>query len=421
MGVDGPLPSLTDPAIMKCPYEFYHALHARDARVVETPGVGYWIGRMADVKALALETQALSNCVFGDEIRPAGVGPQPLQDDVMAIFKSGPVVRKALWMTDPPQHTLHKDLVKHAFTSARVKAMEPGIRQIANEAIDAFIDRGQAEFMSDYAIVVPMTVIADALGVSRADRLMFADWCDDILAGNLDVLDHTRRLKVARSFVDYCTYFADIVADRRKNPRDDMISVIATAEVNGQQLDLAELLAATETLLLAGNETTKNLIGNGLLMALERPEWFERLRADPALIVNFLEEVLRFEGPVQCLYRITTRDLEVGGTPIPAGSRVMLGWGSAGRDPAVFEAPDEFDPLRRNVREHVNFGFGPHVCIGAGLARAEARIAFEVLLERLDDIALAPGAHISHVPTFATRGLERLDIVFKPRVADQIS
>jgi cytochrome P450 len=410
-----PMPSLTDPVVMACPYPLYHRLHTEGRRVLKVDGVGYWISGMDDVRAIARDTKRFSNCIFGDVIRPAGVGQDPLQDDVAAIFDSGPVVRKALWMTDPPMHTLHKDLVSRAFTAQRVKALEPGIRAIANDAIDVFADRGQCDFMAEYAIRIPMTVIADALGVPRADQQMFADWCDDILAGNLDVLSHQRRREVAQSFVAYCRYFEDIIAERRKNPRDDMISDIATAEIDGKSLDLAELLAAIETLLLAGNETTKNLIGNGMLMLLERPASFEALHADHARIPNFLEEVLRFEAPVQCLYRVTTEPVSVAGTDIPAGAMVMLGWGSAGRDPAVFDNPDAFDIHRSNARDHVDFGYGPHICIGARLARAEGRIAFETLFDRLTGFHRLDDGPLERIPTFATRGLRHLALGFSRR------
>ncbi len=404
---------LTDPATMECPYGLYRALHDGDVRTLAVAGVGHWVGRMADVRDVATDTARFSNQYFGDDIRPTGVSGLPVEDDVAAIFDAGPPVRKALWMTDPPVHSLHRALVNRAFTPRRVAALEPVIRQIAHDAIDRFAERGAVEFMSEYAIVIPMTVIADALGVSRDMLYTFKRWCDDILAGNLDLLDHQRRRQVATSFVEYCEYFADIVADRRTTPRDDMISAIANAEVDGQRMDLAEVLAATETLLLAGNETTKNLIGNAMLMLLQHPSQLAEVRADPGLVPNMLEEVLRYEGPVQCLYRLVTGDTEIAGTPISAGSMVMLGWGSAGRDPRMFDDPDRFDIHRANAREHVNFGFGPHFCIGAPLARAEGRIAFEVLFERLGPISLAPQASTAHVPTFATRGLQRLDLEFE--------
>lgn len=407
--------NLLDPETMECPYPFYEAIHNESADVVEVPGVGYWVGRTDKIREVALDTVTFSNEYFGDNVRPAGVSPEPIQDDVAAIFESGPSVRKALWMTDPPTHTLHRNLVNRAFTPSRVKALEPTIRAIAEEAAEEFADKGSVEWMRDYAVVIPMTVIADALGVPRDMLYTFKKWCDDILAGNLDVLDHDRRREVAESFVAYSNYFSGIVEDRRATPADDMISAVANAEWEGEQMTIAETLAAVETLLLAGNETTKNLIGNAMLMLLQHPEAMAEVRADYSLIPNMLEEVLRFEGPVQCLYRLAKTDTEVADTAIPGGSMVMLGWGSAGRDPDTFPDPDTFDIHRANARDHMNFGFGPHFCIGAPLARAEARIAFEVIFDRLGDIRLPSSTDTSHVPTFATRGLETLDLEFDPK------
>ncbi len=402
---------LTDPEVMENPYPFYRALHDEDARVIEVPGVGYWIGRMADVRTISRDTETFSNSYFSEGgPLPSGVNPDPLQPDVRAIFESGPPVVNALWMTDPPIHTLHRKLVNKAFTSGWVRAQEPKLREIANGLIDRFIESGQVEFINQYSVYIPLMIIADALGVGNDDLDTFKHWSDDILAGNLDVLDHDRRREVAKSFVAATSYFADIVEQRRTAPRDDLISSLATAEIEGRRLEVAEILPIISTLLLAGNETTTNLIGNGMLLLLQHPDAMATLRAQPQLIPRFLDEVMRYEAPVQCLYRVVTRDTEWAGTAIPKGSNVMIGWGSAGRDPDWFEDPDRFDIHRQNADQHVGFGHGPHLCVGLGLARAEARIAFEVLFDRLEEIRLAPSNDLRHVPTYATRALQRLDL-----------
>ncbi|MGI9323745.1 MAG: cytochrome P450 [Pseudomonadales bacterium] len=405
--------NLTDPQVMEDPYPFYAALHAADASAVEVPGVGYWVGRMKDVHALSRNTQVFSNSYFGEAgPLPTGVNPEPVQDDVQAIFDRGPAVVNALWTTDPPIHSQHRKLVNKAFTSRWVSAQEPGIAAIAHELIDGFIDNGHCEFIRDFAVLIPLLVIADALGVPRDKRDTFKHWSDDILSGNLDVLDHGRRLQVAQSWVEATGYFADVVADRRGCPHNDLISALATAEVNGESLRTAEILPIISTLLLAGNETTTNLIGNGLWRLLEQPELEAQLRANRDLIPAFLEEVLRHDAPVQCLYRVVTEDTVVGDVQIPKGSNVMLGWGCAGRDPDFFERPDEFDWNRPNLKEHVAFGYGPHLCVGLGLARAEARIAFEVLFDRIDKFALSADANLTHLPTFATRGFTALPLTW---------
>jgi cytochrome P450 len=405
--------TLTDPEVMRDPYPFYRALHAADARVVPVPGVGYWIGRMKDIREVSRDTVVYSNSYFGEDgPLPTGVNPEPLQEDVQAIFASGPPVENALWTTDPPVHSLHRKLVNKAFTRRWVEAQENAIRGIANDLIDATERSGEMEFMSEFAIKIPLIVIADALGVPREDIATFRHWSDDILAGNLDVLSHQRRREVATSWVEATRYFADTVEARRLDPQDDLISSLATAEIDGDRLKVSEILPIISTLLLAGNETTANLIGNGMRILLERPELMARLRADWSLIPAFLEEVMRFDAPVQCLYRVVTRDTELGGVRIPAGSNVMLGWGSAGHDPDIFERPEEFILERENVNQHVGFGYGPHLCVGLMLARAEARIAFETLLDRLTNLRRKPGSVLEYVPTYATRGLKRLDLLF---------
>lgn len=405
--------TLTDPEVMRDPYPFYRALHAADARVVQVPGVGFWIGRMKDVREVSRDTVVYSNSYFGEEgPLPTGVNPDPLQQDVQAIFASGPPVKNALWTTDPPVHSLHRKLVNKAFTRRWVEAQERAIREIASDLIDAVESRGEMDFISEFAVKIPLIVIADALGVPREDIATFRHWSDDILAGNLDVLSHERRREVATSWVEATRYFADTVEARRRNPRDDLISSLATAEIDGERLEVAEILPIISTLLLAGNETTANLIGNGMRILLEQPEVMARLREDAGLIPPFLEEVMRFDAPVQCLYRVVTRDTELGGVTIPAGSNVMLGWGSAGHDPDFFERPEQFDLERENVNQHVGFGYGPHLCVGLMLARAEARIAFETALDRLSGVRLKPGSELEYVPTYATRGLQRLDLLF---------
>lgn len=403
--------NLTNSDVMSNPYPFFAALHADNARVVEVPGVGYWIGRMSDVRLTSRDTETFSNSYFGEAgPLPTGVNPEPLQNDVQAIFDSGPEVVNALWTTDPPIHSQHRKLVNKAFTTRWVANQEVGITAIANALIDNLINQDECEFIHEYSVQIPLLVIADALGVPRSDINMFKTWSDDILAGNLDVLDHKRRLQVARSWVEATTYFAEAADSRRRSPRSDLISALATAEVDGESLRNAEILPIISTLLLAGNETTTNLIGNGMLRLLEQPELEQTLRADPSLIPSFLEEVLRHDSPVQCLYRITTREVQIGNTLIPAGANVMLGWGSACRDPDVFPEPNQFDMSRSNIKEHVAFGYGPHLCVGLSLARAEARIAFEQWFQRFSGSKLKAGARLRHLPTFATRGLTALPL-----------
>ena len=405
---------LNNPEIMEYPYDFYEAIHRDNARAVEVKGVGYWIGRMDDIKEITKNTSTFSNSYFSEGgPLPTGVSGEPLESDVKNIFEKGPKVVNALWTTDPPKHTLHRKLVNKAFTGKWVRSMEPKIRDIANGLIDGFISSGKTDFIKDYAVYVPMIVIAEALGMSRNDAEQFKHWSDDILSGNLDVLDHKARLRVAKSFVEANNHFEATIDERRKCPKDDLITSLAIAEVEGKSLDTSEVLPIVNTLMLAGNETTTNLIGNAMQLLFEYPDVMEAISNDYTLIPGFIDEVMRFDAPVQCLYRVVTEDTEIGSVKIKKDSSIMLGWGTAGRDPKYFENPDLFDIFRSNSSQNVGFGFGPHICVGLGLAKAEARIAFETFFNRLKDIKLDKNADLSHIPTFATRGYKRLDLQFK--------
>ena len=209
--------NLTDPKIMEDPYEFYTAIHNDDARAVHVEGVGYWIGRMDDIKEITKNTSVFSNSYFSEGgPLPTGVSGEPLEDDVKEIFDDGPKVVNALWTTDPPKHTIHRKLVNKAFTGRWVRSMEPRIRDIANGLIDTFIATNKTDFIKDYAVYVPMIVIAEALGMSREDAGQFKIWSDDILSGNLDVLDHNARLRVAKSFVEANKHFESTVEKRKE-------------------------------------------------------------------------------------------------------------------------------------------------------------------------------------------------------------
>jgi cytochrome P450 len=404
---------LTDPQVMADPYAFYRAIHGDDAKVVEIPGVGSWIGRMADIKVAAKQTKIFSNSYFdeGGPI-PTGVSGDPLEDDVKCIFSQGPEVANALWTTDPPVHTLHRKLVNKAFTSSWVRSMEPRIEDIAHQLIDKFASTGDVEFIHQYAVNLPMIVIAEALGMKIEEAQTFKRWSDDILRGNLDVLDHEQRKVVARSFVEANLRFETILNLRRKKPESDLISSLASAKVEGVCLANKEALPIINTTMLAGNETTTNLIGNAMKILLDTPDFVDRLREDNKLIPGFLDEVMRFECPVQCLYRVVTEDTQFGNFELKKDSRVMLGWGSAGRDPDYFDNPDTFILDRPNAHRHIGFGWGPHVCVGLGLARAEARIAIGAILDRLSGFKIASGYRPTYAPTFATRGFQDLRFSF---------
>lgn len=414
---------LTDPETAECPYPFYAELH-REGGVREEPGLGWLVSRYEGVRELSLDTRGFSSSVAGaDGPRHMGVSAEPLSDEVRELLAQYHPMDNALFTADPPQHTRHRALVNKALNPRRVRQLEGAMRQIANELVDRFVADGRCELHTQFGIGLPLTVIADTLGVDRADMPAFKYWSDCMIAGNLDVLDNERRAEVARAVIDFQRYMIPRIEARREQPRDDLLSDLTNAEIAGDEagaapgprrLTTAELLPIISQLLLAGNETTTNLIGNGLVLLIQHPEVMEQVRADHGLIPGFLEEVLRFDGPIHCTFRVANGEQELAGQPIPAGAMVIPMWAAAGQDEAVFAQPRQFDIHRRNVRRHLTFGHGPHFCAGAEMARVEGRVAFETLLGRLGDIRLAADADLTHHPSFSARGYRQVQIEFDP-------
>ncbi len=343
-----------------------------------------------------------------------GIGEDPVQEDVEAIFQDAHPMVNALFTADPPVHTRHRKLLSKALNPRRVRTLEPHIRDIADALIDTFAAGGRVDLLTEFAVPLPVTVIADVLGVDRADLWRFKEWGDLMISGNIDLLSHQQRKRVARAVVEFHQYFVPRIEARRENPTDDLLSEIVNArEGDEEPLRTEELLPIIDQVLLAGHETTTNLIGNGVLVLLDNPALAERLRADHGAIDAFVEEVLRWDPPIQCTYRRATRDCLISGAEVKSGDLVLPVWAAAGYDPTVFPTPETFNIDRPNVRKHMGFGYGPHFCAGAELARLEARIAFEALLTRLPDLKLdRQRSDLSRLPSFASRGYRRICLTF---------
>ena len=343
-----------------------------------------------------------------------GINSEPVQDDVEEILSNAHPIVNALFTADPPEHTRHRKLISKALSPRSVRALEPQIRQITTELIDAFIDRGSVDLIPEFAVPLPVTVIADILGVDRADIWTFKHWGDLMISGNIDLLTHERRREVAHAVVELHDYFVPRIEERRRQPTDDLLSIMVNTEVDGEPpLTTAELLPIIDQILLAGHETTTNLIGNAVLVLLNDNELMARLRDQPADIPAMVEEALRWDPPIQCTYRRATRDDTIEGNSIKAGDMVIPMWAGANWDPEVFPNPEQFDIDRPTTKPHMGFGFGPHFCAGAELARLEAKIAFEELLGRMGDIALNEGeSDLSHLPSFASHGYRQVGLRF---------
>jgi cytochrome P450 len=322
---------------------------------------------------------------------------------------------QVLLNADPPAHDRQRGLVNRAFTPRRVKAMEDDIRRVADRLIDRFAGRGSCEFISEFAVGLPLTVIAGALGVPDGDLPTFKRWSDDfVVAIGNHLLSKERLAAMLRSQVEFAAYFRQKIEERRADPRDDLISDVVTAQVEGAEpLTELEMLGMFSQFLVAGNETTTKLLGSTMLLLLNDPEMHARVRADRAQIPELVEEALRLEAPVQGLFRVADRETTLGGVRIPPGSSLWLHYASANRDDAQFADADLIVLNRENARAHLSFGQGVHYCLGAALSRAEARIGFEAVFDRLEDIALAPGARLEYEASYVLHGLKELPLTFR--------
>jgi cytochrome P450 len=298
---------------------------------------------------------------------------------------------KMLIVTDPPRHVRLRRLVNKGFTPRAVAAFAPHVRQITTAILDDVAGRATGDFVTDVAARLPLAVIGDLMGVPQHDWPLLFRLTNQLLGGK-DPEYQTEGVggyeTIARAHRQMFAYFAAAVADRRRHRKDDLVSVLVNAEIDGDRLSEEEILYFCSMLILAGNETTRNAISGGVLALFESPEQRERLQGTPDLLPMAVEEILRWVSPVLHMARTATRDVEMRGRQIRAGERVVLWYPSANRDEAIFADADTFD-VGRTPNDHVAFGLGEHFCLGAGFARLELRVLFEELLQRFPDLAPA--------------------------------
>ncbi|UQA63889.1 cytochrome P450 [Polyangium aurulentum] len=326
---------------------------------------------------------------------------------------------------DPPRHTKLRALVTRAFTPRSIASLEPRIRDLSRELLDAQIERGEMDLVLDYAIPLPTMVIAEMLGIPVADRQQFTRWVDVILNLSHDVLGGeaaqkaTNAFRVARD--EMAVYLAVLLEERRRAPKDDLLTRLVEAEVDGERLTEGDILGFFQLLLVAGTETTTNLVSNAMLSFFDNPGELARLRSTPQLLPSMIEEVLRYRSPVQYVFRGTSREVELRGGVIPAGKLVLPILGAANHDPAQFENPGRFD-IGRDPNPHIAFGHGIHFCLGAALSRLEARIALPDLLERLKGVEPASSEPWQPRHALHVHGPARLPIRFEPgrRSSDRV-
>jgi cytochrome P450 len=327
------------------------------------------------------------------------------------------------WMifADPPRHTKLRALVSQAFTPRSIANLEPRIAEIARELLDDVIPRGEMDMALDFAIPLPLLVIAQMLGIPVADRAKFRHWTDVLLAMSYTIgAAHSDEAAKAAAAYQAATaemfeYTARVLSERQESPKDDLLTRLGQAEIDGERLTLDEIVGFFQLLLLAGSETTTNLLNSAVLCFVEHPDQLARLYAEPRLLPSAIEEVLRFRSPLQWMYRITTRAVEIHGQTIEAGKMVLAVIGSANRDGKQFAIPQRFD-IAREPNPHIAFGHGVHFCLGAPLARLEARVALTEFLGRVRGFALASNEPWEPRKGLHVHGPTRLPIRFEPGV-----
>lgn len=378
------------------PFPFYARLRERDPAHRSELLRGWVLTRFDDVDAALRDHER-----FSSDIRKS-----PVARD--AVRRGAPVPDPSMLVIDPPDHTRLRALVSKAFTRGAIESWRARIEQIADELLDAVDPGAGFDVMASFANPLPVRVIAEMLGVPPGDFAFFKQRSDAVARQ----LEPTSTLAQGRASMDarreLTAYLDAITMERRRAPREDLVSYLLAAEEEGDRLTHEELLLTLRLLLVAGNETTTNLIGNGLLALLRDPDQLAWLRVHPARIDDAIEELLRFDSPVQADQRTAVADMELHGRHIVAGEQIILLLGAANRDPRHFVDPDRLD-LARADRSHISFGRGIHHCVGAPLARLEGRVAFSRLLDRFPSLRLADPAprFKDHV---VLRGLERLPV-----------
>jgi cytochrome P450 len=386
------------------PYPFYHQLRAADP--VHWSGfLGFWVlSRYADCVAVLRDATR-----FSADPKDLAIDPR-LMSDLGADRPLMQMQEKWMLLMNPPDHTRLRTLVTKAFTPRVVEGMRPRIQDLVDQLLDTVQAAGTMDVIADLAYPLPAIVIAGMLGVPVEDRDKLKDW-SSTLARTLDPIVTPEVLtagdEATLAFIDY---FSNLVAKRRQDPQDDLLSGLIAAEEQGDRLSEDELLATAILLFGAGHETTMNLIGNGLLALFRHPDQLEKLRHSPALIQSAVEEFLRYDGPVQMTARTAMENLEIGGRAVSKGQQVIILLGAANRDPAQFPDPDRLDITRAENR-HIAFSHGIHYCLGAPLARVEAQITINTLLRRVPALQLK-NEDLEWREMVTLRGLKALPIVF---------
>lgn len=412
--------TLKDPAILAHPNAYYEAMRAESPVHYDEKLGMYLVSRYEDLQKVFADP-----ITFSVEQGFKHIYGGAYFEEFKAIMErdGGGFFPDAI-MTDPPYHTRVRKLMESAFTAHRVKELEPRIEKVITDFIEGIADKGRADAVDDFAVPITIHVICEQLGLDHFDAAKVSRWSQAVTAQISAMQDHAAMVENARHICDLQNYLIARMKEREENPREDMISDVVHArspDGDGAALTFAEAVSLVRAILIAGNDTTATALTNLIFILATRPDIAQQLRDncdDERFMNRFVEELLRVEPPVRGLSRMTTRDVELGGTLIPAHSMMLNLYASGNDDPTVFPCPREFDVTRPNVGRQVAFGGGVHRCIGLALARMEIKITARELVKRLDNLKLDIAVEdIKYLPSVATRTMQHLPISFTRRTA----